>query len=205
MAEPRELRAYQVDGYDQSVLVFESNGAAARRRGAGLMDCQFEEVDSCRRQPALDVYAPGPVPPLVLIEHGWWFECGNCHRRIDDDMEQQDDEDAIEPYAVGEVVYCSRACYAQRAARWRQREAAVAAICELVQTHFPEAHIVRAHICDCTLEKAEPNGGTLSSCDFQLPGLKYQVSYRFREGYFVPRGDLDAFNELYAHRLQRAS
>lgn len=194
MRETDALKAYQVDHYGQSVVIFDTSSVAARRRGAGKMDCEFSEVESCRRQPALDAYAPGPVPPLALIDNGWWFECGNCSCRIDNESVE---DEGLQPIEAGEFVFCSRACWAERAAQVRRREAAIAAICELVQTRFPRAQIIRAHVCDYSLDKAEPNGGILSSCDFRMPGLQHVQSYRFREGFFIANGDIAAFDLLY--------
>ncbi|UZB30964.1 hypothetical protein [Xanthomonas phaseoli] len=201
MRETAALKAYQVDHYDQSVVIFDTSSVAARRRGAGEMDCEFSDVESCRRTPALDAYAPGPVPPLVLIDNGWWFECAHCGCRIDDELIE---DEGLQPMEAGASVFCSRACWAERAAQTRRREAAVAAICELVQTQFPKAEIIRAHVCDYRLEKADPHGGILSSCDFRLPGLKYVQSYRFREGYFIAQGDIAEFDALYRNGAKEA-
>ncbi|MGV7193765.1 hypothetical protein [Xanthomonas axonopodis] len=194
MRDPDKLKAYQVDHYDQSVIIFDTSSVAARRRGAIEMDCDFSEVESCRRAPGLDAYAPGPVPPLAMISNGWWFECANCGCRIDDETVE---DEGLQPIEAGEFVFCSRACWAERAAQVRRREAAVAAICEIVQTQFPRAQIIRAHVCDHRLEKADQHGGTLSSCDFRLHGLQHVQSYRFREGYFIANGDIDRFHALY--------
>ncbi|WP_434990089.1 hypothetical protein [Xanthomonas melonis] len=202
MSDALNLKAYQVDNYDQSVLIFDTSSVAARRRGAVEMDCDFSEVEACRRQPALDAYAPGPVPPLVMIDNGWWFECGNCGCRID---EESVEDEGLQPIEAGAFVFCSRACWAERAAQTRRREAAVAAICEVVQTQFPQAEIIRAHVCDFRLEKADPHGGILSSCDFRLPGLQHVQSYRFREGYFIAQGDIAEFDALYRSGVKEQS
>lgn len=43
-------RAYVVyDGDEQTVVIFATNGAAARRQGANEMVVDFEEVASCKR------------------------------------------------------------------------------------------------------------------------------------------------------------
>ncbi|MBV6687309.1 hypothetical protein KV692_05305 [Xanthomonas euvesicatoria pv. physalidis] len=201
MRETAALKAYQVDHYDQSVVIFDTSSVAARRRGAGEMDCEFSQVESCRRTPALDAYAPGPVPPLVLIDNGWWFECGHCGCRIDDESIE---DDGLQPKEVGQAVFCSRSCWAEFAAQRRLREAAIAAICELVQTQFPQAEIIRAHVCDHRLEKGDRHGGILSSCDFRLPGLQHVQSYRFREGYFIANGDIARFDALYGAGAKEA-
>lgn len=113
-----ELKAYQVredyEGY--AVIVFATNGATARRIGASELNTEFEDIESCTRQPLLDKYAPGPVPPLVLInEHGWWMECLECGRKVcadmADDLENEGlNPDDFEPLEHGEYVFCSSAC-----------------------------------------------------------------------------------------------
>lgn len=74
------LKAYVVHEDDEGncAVVFATNGATARRDGANELNLSFEEVASCRRQPAFDQYAPGPVPMHATLAAGWWHECGHC-------------------------------------------------------------------------------------------------------------------------------
>jgi hypothetical protein len=97
------LKAYQVsDGNDGCCIYFAANSATARREGAGEIGCEWEDIDYCNRRPEFDQFAPGPVPAQVLIEHGWWFECGNCYAHVT--------EDTPDPQIDGYYVYCCQSC-----------------------------------------------------------------------------------------------
>lgn len=97
------VKAYQVsDGNDGCVIQFATNSATARREGANEIGCEWEDIDYCNRRPHLDAYAPGPVPPEVLIDAGWWFECGRCYSHVN--------EDTALRVIVGPQAYCCPAC-----------------------------------------------------------------------------------------------
>lgn len=113
MAEIKPPKAYVVhDGDEGWAVVFASNGATARRKGAGELNCSFEDIESCRRRPAFDEYSPGPVPKLALIASGWWLECWGCGRRIDDEMYdyEVDKQLNLTPVEDGQRIYCSAGC-----------------------------------------------------------------------------------------------
>lgn len=59
-AATRLLKAYQArEPYEGNcVVVFATNGAAARRKGASELEISFEDVESCNRMPSFDSYAP---------------------------------------------------------------------------------------------------------------------------------------------------
>ena len=96
----KPLKAYEAhDGDEGWAIVFETNGAAARRVAANEMDCEFQDVEFCRRAPALDPAAPGPGPAVVMIAHGWRYECAECGCEIHSEM----DEDAAEDETVRTV------------------------------------------------------------------------------------------------------
>ncbi len=79
------MKAYTVDDDGEgAVVVFAEKNVVARRIGANELGCAFGDV-SCCRAPDLDSYAPGPVPPLILWDAGWWFGCQRC-----DGMARQD-------------------------------------------------------------------------------------------------------------------
>ena len=73
----KKLVAYQVDREDLegSVIVFDSHGLAARRRGANMLDMGGDdEYCKVRRVKEYDQYAEkGYVPVKVLLEDGWWM------------------------------------------------------------------------------------------------------------------------------------
>lgn len=145
------LRAYTVhDGGDHSVIVFAHHNVVARREGANEMDCGFNEVDYCKRSPEFDSYAPGPVPPLVAIEHGWWFECSCCGRKVDSDVCESAYDDGEDPelfgaVADGRAVYCSKTCMQLEFAGRRARAAAEAALVEVFESAFAGAAILHVY------------------------------------------------------------
>lgn len=86
--QPFSLKAYVVleEGDGTGGIVFAKSNAQARREGSErYADGDFDSV-SCRRAGEFDHYYPGPVPTSVLFEHGWWFQCGGCRKRLDADV-----------------------------------------------------------------------------------------------------------------------
>jgi hypothetical protein len=200
------LKAYQVrESYEgHCVIRFADNNATARREGAQELDCDWTDIESCQRQPELDQYAPGPVPPLVLIEAGWWFECTWCGRRVEREMDEED-EDGLPlpggpPVVIGQSVFCCAEHAARQLAHWRGNAAARAALCELVYTRWPQAQVLRAHVYGDRLDYQDPaQGGWLTSVEFTLPGLARAVAYHWGcPDVWVARSDEAAFRQLYS-------
>ena len=137
----KRLKAYTVhDGGDHSVIRFAASNVVARREGANEMSCEFNEVDYCCRAPEFDEYAPGPVPPMVAIKHGWWFECRRCSCEVN---HYNDD-----PVAAGDGVYCSQACEAEDFASERATAAALVALIEVFDSKFSGSTIVCTYAAD---------------------------------------------------------
>lgn len=211
MQEPtkKPLLAYMVNEPHEghAVICFATNSATARREGAAELGTDWHGIESVRRRPSLDQYAPGPVPPLVLIDDGWWFECSyiDCGRRVSNDTYDDDDEDQEErePVSIGRSVFCCVAHAAKQLAWRRGRAAAEAALCELIYTRMPAAEIVRLHVYGDRLEPPEYQDGRLVGgikclANFKLPGLMYPVTYHFGEThYYVSPIDAERFRELY--------
>lgn len=188
------LKAYEVrDNYEgHCVIEYATNGATARREGASALDIEWSSVESCRRAPQFDEYAPGPVPPMVLLRSGWWMTCRHCTNKISLGLDE--DELKPEPHVAGEDVFCNATCCALHAARERGQEAAQSALSELVYTWFPEATITRIHVYGDRLEAREFKnglqvGGVKASVSFNLPGLKHGVSFLFGEMFFTTEED----------------
>lgn len=201
----KTLKAYEVRESDEGhcVIRFATSNAAARREGADELGTDWYGIESCQRKPEFDQYAPGPVPPLALIEHGWWFECVWCGRQVSNDMDEEDDEGMPLPdgpaVAIGQSVFCCAEHAAQQMARWRGNAAAKNALCELIYTHWPEAQVVHVHVYGDRLEYQDPaQGGWLTSIEFRLPGLKYPVEYHWGcPDMWVTQHDVDAFKAMY--------
>lgn len=82
-----KLKAYSVQGDEYGCIRFAASNVVARREGAVELDTEFNSV-TCRRAPALDIYADQRrVPWKVLVEEqGWSQECGYCQHRVYNDM-----------------------------------------------------------------------------------------------------------------------
>ena len=196
-----ELKAYTVhDGGDHSVIVFALHNVVARREGANELDCGFNEVDYCTRSPEFDAYTPGPVPPLVAIEHGWWFECCCCGRKVDGDLAQSAEDDGEDPefyvaVADGRTVYCSETCRQMEFVERRARKAAEAALIEVFEAAFGGAAIthVWANLDGGRLSKSS-RMSSASSVTFKFPGGKAPAHWKFGdEKCSLNRDDIDAF------------
>ena len=141
----KPLKAYSVQGYEHGCIVFASNSATARRNGAGELGCDWEDIESCRRAPWADSYAQDRrVPPLVMIEQGWWFECCHCGCKVSDDSYHDDDEGneiQHEPVADGQLVYCTPACLDADRREREDREARKAAAKKLALEKFPGVEV----------------------------------------------------------------
>ncbi|MBR8279755.1 hypothetical protein [Burkholderia vietnamiensis] len=200
----KPLKAYQVnvDADDvYSCVVFATNSATARREGASELGYEWDDVESCRRRPNFDEYAPGPVPPRALIEDGWRFECHGCGTPVSDN-EYDDDGNEIDPgaYVVRkQQVFCCQECLARDDARKRMNVAAQNALIELVEAKFPGCAIQRVHVYGERLEPSEPGHGHKCVAYFTFPGSRYSSTYVFGEGDIahVPQIDVDAFVALY--------
>lgn len=102
----KKLVAYQVDrdDYEGSVIVFDSHGLAARRRGASMLDLGGEdEYCQVRRVKEFDQYAEkGYVPYKALLEQGWWLHSAHDGRKITEEYccDEYGDEEVETPELV---------------------------------------------------------------------------------------------------------
>lgn len=201
----KKLKAYMVreDYEGHAVIAFATNNATARREGGQELNLEFDEVESCRRAPEFDQYAPGPVPALVMIEHGWWFECSHCGRKVSaSDMYDEIEDQGLDPSQFAprddgrHGVYCSATCEAQHWAEGRARAHAKADLLEIFAAKFPDAQVESVHVYGSQLESSDANGGAKCSVTFKFPGAKYTSRWVFGEDkqVHVPTIDLEAFH-----------
>lgn len=176
------LKAYTVHDSDEcSVVVFAKTGIEARVAGAREMDTDFSGVESCRRFPAVDSYAPGPVPPLVLIEHGWWFECSGCYDRVGTDyyIEIQGEPPPL-PVDHGGEVYCNEECYqsalVMRAEKKRTEDAAIVALERYAIARYPGITVTARSAYASAL--TGPVLLRTSVVEFRFPGGRFSASIR---------------------------
>lgn len=199
----KPLKAYEVQEPQEgcSTIVFATNSATARREGAAELGIDWEDVDFCRRLPWADEYAgvKGGVPPLVCIEHGWWFRCMNCNCKIDCDLEGEDEQGnyvKLEPVEDGSAIYCSQSCKDKRDNEKANRNLAFEAFKKSVQEKRPD------------LEFYHFRGGwpfITMTAQFRFPNSKYGGSATDQDGngniqWFVANGDKAAWDEYEAKR-----
>lgn len=201
----RALKAYEVrdDGEGYCTIAFATNSATARREGASELGTDWDGIESCTRKPEFDSYAPGPVPPMDLLEHGWWFECQHCYRRVSADMADELEDDGLDPAdfipqpAGNHSVFCSASCAAESVAEKRQHECAEANLLEAFEARFPSAEILE---CRAYGTRLEPNDGSGREnwVAFKFPGAKWSSIWEFGCNHVqVPRCDIAAFNAWY--------
>ena len=196
------LKAYEVrdDGEGYCCVVFATNGATARREGASELGTDWESIESCCRAPHLDQYAPGPVPPLTLIEHGWWFECSHCGRRVSNEMAEELEDDDLDPAnfiprpAGKHGVYCSAGCECADYMDKRGREEAEDALREVFEAKFPGAEILHIHVYGGPKLETGDQGRYVVT--FSFPGSQYSSRWNFGDDFcHVPMIDQEAFKE----------
>lgn len=206
------LKAYKVaeDFEGHTVIVFATNNATARREGGGELNLSFDEVESCRRAPAFDDYAPGPVPAQAFIDNGWWLTCSGCELRVDDNGSDEpwvDDEGfdhEREPVFAGTRVWCCAACRARDDAETRERQVGQAAVVELILAKYPET-IAVDHAYSGWDSDAHWNT-THWAASFRLPGLEGNVHWKAKDpGHVSIRlSDQNVFLERYGAKVADA-
>jgi hypothetical protein len=200
----KKIKAYEVRDSDEGncVIAFATNSAAARREGADELCTDWESIESCTRKPAYDIYAPGPVPVMELLNDGWWFECSHCGRRVTSDMADDLDDDGLDPADFvpephgNHSVFCSANCAAKHYAHRRANEHAKADLLELFDARFPGATVQRVQVYGQKLEPSPPKGGTLCSVDFTFPGAQYGGTWIFGDSdhAHISSIDVEAFH-----------
>lgn len=203
------LKAYEVrdDFEGHCVIRFATNNATARREGAQELEIEWESVEHCIRKPEFDAYAPGPVPPTVLITHGWWQECRECGTRVEEGAcDENGDELELEPVDHGKHIFCTPACRGIWFGKQRANQAARAALVELIHTKYPGCTIERIHVYGERLEHSEPGHGIKVSAHFKFPGAQYGATYHFGDPMtYVSSVDVEAFKALYGRKDAAAS
>lgn len=197
------MKAYIVreDHDGHSVITFATSSAAARREGGSELNLEFDEVESCKRAPWADQYAPGPVPLQAYLDAGWWFECHHCGVRFDQDDRASDDDrdDQLEPVEDGQRnYYCSPTCMMERWAERRERTVRLCAIIEATLVRWPMATGVTAHEYCQTWTSRDMEW----RAQFTLPGIRYPVSWTPGSSVVhVAQGDTEDFKARYGVKL----
>lgn len=206
MSKP--LKAYHVSEPDEGygAIVYATNSATARREGANELNIEWEDVDTCRRAPEFDQFAPGPVPKMAMLASGWWFTCYHCDRKISEDMAEELEDAGLDSAQFGAVedatgIYCSSACQMARFHERRDAIDAIDALIELVEARFAGAHVTSCHVYGTRLAPSETGHGMRCFAEFTFPGGTYPARWVFGESVaHVSRCDLEAFQQQYRPR-----
>ena len=204
-----KIIAYEVrdNGEGYCAIVFATNCATARREGASELGTDWEGIESCRRRPGLDSYAPGPVPPMVLLDHGWWFECSHCGRRVSDEMADDIEDDGLDsadfvPRSDGHKgIYCSAECEARADAEKLANDDAKADLADVFFSKFPGAVITGMHVYGGQVIAPPKGRGANCSVRFKVPGCRYEARWDFGSPEaFVYSADVEAFKSWMASK-----
>lgn len=146
-----DLLCFHVSGSDDpedDMIVFEPSSISAKRRWAneyGAGDRYIAGI-SAKRCKGWDKYAPGPVPPLEMIEDGWQFECSGCYTTISSDyigepIDDDPDQPDMEPVQEGCAVWCCPSCRdrhkAEQARIKRMKLRAIAVVKAAILSTYP--------------------------------------------------------------------
>jgi hypothetical protein len=204
------MKAYAITEHCENTggIIYAAHAIVARRRGADeFNDGEFSGI-SCRRAHWADQYAPGPCPKLVMIAHGWWFECHGCGETM---TESNDDLDPKRFIEGGSAVYCSAECRAswrsERAMRLRLERAAVRHLAAQLLAILPTVKPITLRLKNNWRPHAyvvkQPDGAwATQQCvvSFDWPGMKIGLgTFRFdkigeKPHVSICNGDLDAWN-----------
>lgn len=193
----KPIKAYSVQDGEHGTVVFATSGIAARRIGANDLNTDFECIESCSRLPWADQYASaGTVPPLVLIDHGWWFECSHCWEKVCSDSSHYDEDSdkdiPHEPVAVGDCVYCTPACRDAELKERAEQKARKEAIIKLVTKKFPGVEVK-------WIGEGEP-----TKVSFTFPGGTFSANWTVGESTIgIANGDKAAW-ETYREPYRKA-
>lgn len=196
--------AYSVhDGDEGLEIVYAARAASARLRGANALDTDPDCVEVSRIRWADEFYGK-PIPPLVKIAHGWWYECAGCDCRIDDEMEDNrgDEPRALKPVERGQLLFCAAECRDAHDEQRRRRKLAEAALIDGLSARLlqqvPEAEITGTHAyVQSRGDMWEASQGIVY---FRFPGCGIgDASFRFDKPGEEPRiwvcgGDLPAWD-----------
>lgn len=195
------LKAYVVTEVCDGMggVVFARFHAQARREGSyEYGDGDWDSVE-CRRAPEFDQYAPGPVPILSLLEHGWWMECSECQRRID-----QEEVEVMRrpPVIIGNTrLFCSPWCRLKMVEWQGQRRADEKLGMTLARMYLPSFCDVLSGtiIIEHGDWRRNRKRKTILGAHFTFPGaLHGGGSWREdrRDMAMVSRGDYDIYQTL---------
>lgn len=150
-----DLKAYvATDGGDGWAVVFGQTNGHARRLAAEQIGCDFEDIETCRRDRRFDAYAGQEIPLQAYLDCGWRYECSNCGEVFDSEPDEWrlDDDgfpvptESLVPVEDNIGIYCCASCQMAGYQSLLHRGRGDAAIIEAVEINFPGAQDVHAFV-----------------------------------------------------------
>ena len=109
------------------------------------IESRYDAV-SIKRAPQYDCHWQlGYVPPMVLVDAGWSFECDRCYKEIHEEHWDYEADEAIHPVAKGLLLFCSDACLCEHNAESSIRKIRVAQAKAFLLSRYPKAQNLRVH------------------------------------------------------------
>lgn len=181
------------------VITFHHHGMAARREGAGELGYEFDDVE-VSRAPEFDQYAEqGKVPPMALLENGWWMECHNCgHQVMADGRDEEDDTPLEDVVTVGQSIFCNQKCHDSLELKKKTQNEKFASFQQQVKAARPDLNF--------TQFTGEWPSITMVG-KFTFPDSKYGGSVRDQNGdgtltWYIANGDQQAWDTYEKQRVE---
>jgi hypothetical protein len=213
------MKAYAVtDSYEGGGDIYYAvHAITARRAGADEYSEGNLSGVTCKRAHWADEFAPGPCPKLVMIDHGWSFECHGCYSRLSCDGVEEHDSDGrghIDRNRFVELrggVFCTAECRAkersERARLKRLQRRAVNDLVSALSQKLPEARAIKRNKNRfanpyASVERQDDGSFVIKECivGFEWPGMKDgHGTFGFRKAGEEPyveicRGDIPAWD-----------
>lgn len=196
------MHAFSVTEREDNIggIYFADHAITAKRKAASAMDMDSIAGLKVKRADWADRYAPGPVPHLALIAHGWHTDCDGCSRDICQDLLG---EEKLVPVETKEGFFCDEACrrqaLADKAERTRMETEAADWLLDYMTRKHPAAVLRGEPIAWIT--SAKPGELTFRSIriEFTFPGAQFgNASIRFESiggepEYTMSAGDSEAW------------
>lgn len=153
-----------------------------------VSDDQGFGFDSVSRAPQYDEHWPlGYVPPLQLLEEGWWWNCPECDYEFSADEFRWDDErpEQPTPVSIKNWLYCSPDCAKEARKKAQLRRLQSAQVKAVLMSQLP----------NCTLTYVSPDFAR-----FRFPGCRWAATWRSAQPdrYEINALDHDAWNRWQA-------
>lgn len=187
-------KAWYVQDEEYAVIVFAPNEAIARSKGAWSLTSELEDLE-VKPSPEYEEFAAiGYVPVDVLINNGWWHECNQCGRRVEQDWEEQnedmdEDEEPIAPIFERDIVFCCPSCKTTAKHEADIRRIRKSQARAVLRSRYPGIHSLSVY-----------SGGSQysTSASFKFPSGKHTVKWSDSDPDFVmiSRCDLEAWQKF---------